>query len=204
MSRASIAFAFPVLLVLLAGGCISPQAVAQQDLQRELARRRENREKSAVLYMKAKSEFESGRLDEARAQLRGAVDVDDRNADAWMLLGTVEYRRNRLFDAATAFDRVARLRPTRYEPHFNMGTVLELAGRYDEAIKAYESALRLAPQDVQVMENLARCLVRAGRDRDRAAQLAAEALRSEQRPQWRVWLEPLANGRSNEQGIPNE
>ena len=45
--------------------------------------------------------------------------------------------------------------PHRYEPHFNLGSVLESAGLYSQAIKAYKGVLELAPDNVEVMKNLA-------------------------------------------------
>lgn len=200
MTRVGALFAAFASIIFLTAGCGDPQAEAQQALEQQLALRSENRARSAELYKKANRAVEDQRFKEARSLLREAVRMDDRNAEAWMTLGVVEYRMDRLFDAAMAFDRAARLRPNRYEPHFNMGTVLELAGRYDEAIDAYETALKLAPEDVQAMENLARCYVRADRDRGRAAELAGEALRSEQRPEWRAWLERLATRPADRKG----
>jgi len=61
-------------------------------------------------------------------------------------------------------------------------------GHYTEAIKAYEAALSLAPDQLEVIENLARTLVRSDRDPDRVEALIRRALSMEFRPEWRAWL----------------
>ncbi|MCK4277112.1 MAG: tetratricopeptide repeat protein [Phycisphaerae bacterium] len=114
--------------------------------------------------------------------------TDERNARGWMLLGVIEYENDRLFEAASAFHRASRLEPMRYEPHFNTGAVLEKAGRYEQAIESYEAALKLAPDELAVMENLARCYIRAKTKLSVAKELIAKALPKEARPEWRIWL----------------
>ncbi|MFW6062037.1 MAG: tetratricopeptide repeat protein, partial [Planctomycetota bacterium] len=126
--------------------------------------------------------------DQAARRLQDAVSVDPRNARAWMLLGRVEFAREDLSAAAKAFDRASVLRPMRYEPHYNLGVVLERGGRFSRAAGCYEEALRQAPDQLEVMENLARCYVRSGRKPRRAHALIQRALAVEQRPEWRLWL----------------
>ena len=86
----------------------------------------------------------AGKPEAAADLFQRAVAADENNAAAWMALGGVELRLEGYFEAAEAFHHAARLAPTRYEPHFNLGTVLEAVGRYSDAIKAYEAAPSLA------------------------------------------------------------
>jgi len=171
-------------------GCQDPQQVrAQRAVARELEARRVRRAESMELYRQGRQACRARDLERAGELLGKAVGVDDRNVLAWMTLGLVHHERQRAYEAAEAFHRAARLEPTRYEPHFNLGIVLESAGRLGPAIDAYEKALALAPEEVAVMENLARCYIRADRDLGRAAELVEKALRSERRPEWRLWLQ---------------
>lgn len=184
--------AMGALLIYLAPcGCgrQSPAAQARKLLAENLAARRASRDKSMGLYKRGAAAHEAEDLEKACELLSKAVAVDNRNACAWMELGVVEFKRDRAFHAASAFDRAARLEPTRYEPHLNMGTVLESVGRYKEAINSYETAQRLAPDEIHVMENLARCYVQANTDLQKAKELVHKALLREDRPQWRAWLQ---------------
>jgi len=114
--------------------------------------------------------------------------LDADNAQAWVALGIAENNREHLFEAAQAFDKASKLAPTRFEPYYNLGVVLETASQYPGAIKAYETALERAPNELQIKENLARCLVCAKTKLPRAKQLIDEALEHELRSDWRSWL----------------
>jgi Flp pilus assembly protein TadD len=151
--------------------------------------RQEAQEKSLQSYQKGLAAYQAGKFDEARKHLTEAVNQDERNAPAWMVLGAVEFKRENLFEAAHAFHRSARLEPGRYEPPFNLGMIYESAGRHENAIEAYTQALKLAPDQLEVMENLARCYIKTNQHLDKAKDLIDRALLIEQRPDWRQWLE---------------
>ena len=78
--------------------------------------------------------------------------------------------------------------PTRYEPRFNLGSIFESVRHYPRAIEQYEIVLGLAPGQLEVMENLARCYLKANQRLERARELIERALRSEHRPEWIRWL----------------
>ena len=52
-------------------------------------------------------------------------------------------------------EKGARDRPKDPGPHLAIGTIMEMAGRPDEAMLAYQSALRRAPDEVEVIKKLA-------------------------------------------------
>lgn len=176
------------LLAVVMTGCHDPRRAALMELQGELANRQMARQRSAELHTKAREALEAGDIRQARADLFMALEADERNAAAWMTLGRLEYEAENLTEAAQAFHRAARLAPTRYEPRFNLGSVLERAGRYDRAITEYESALKLAPDQVEVMENLARCYIKTRTKLPTARHLIGQALLVESRPDWVRWL----------------
>lgn len=188
MKRLHAAKVIALCVCSLPCACQNPVDQARKVLARELAVRRANREKSMELYSRGLRAYRASDLDRARRYLTDAVTVNDHNACAWMALGAVEFHRDRFFQAASAFHRAAMLEPTRYEPHFNIGTILESVGRYAQAIEAYRTALKLAPGQIEVMENLARCYVRSNTRLDEARGLIDKAIQSERRPAWRMWL----------------
>jgi len=144
---------------------------------------------SVDLYRQGVQALQERDLENAHERLKAAVTTDERNAFAWMELGIVEYERDNLLEAAYAFHRAALLEPSRYEPHYNTGMILESVGRYEKAIEAYSKALKLAPGQVEVMENLARCYIKTNTKLDTAEALVKKALPLEHRPEWREWLE---------------
>ncbi len=174
---------------LLVCGCPDRRTKAQQMLATQITSRQAAKETSIELYRKGMAAYEAGDFIEAHKCLAKSVSQDDRNVRAWMALGVVEFERDSFFEAAHAFHRVARLAPTRYEPHFNLGIILESVGRHTQAIEAYEKALKLAPHQTEVMENMARCYIRTDQDLDKARGLIDQALLDEHRPRWQQWLE---------------
>jgi Flp pilus assembly protein TadD len=164
------------------------QTDARRAYQQDLAARARAGGESTTLYQQGLDADAQGKPEAARELFQRAVGADEDNAYAWMALGGVEFRLEHYYEAAEAFHHAARLAPTRYEPHFNLGMVLEAVGHYSDAVKAYEVALSLAPDELEVIENLARALIRSGREPERAEALVRQALRMEFRPDWREWL----------------
>jgi Flp pilus assembly protein TadD len=175
-------------LLILTCSCRPREADARRALREDVAARQHAARESTVLYEQGLKEEARGRTESAREHFRRAVRAAEDNELAWMALGAAEFRLENYYAAAEAFHRAAGLAPTRYEPHYNLGTVLETVGHYTEAVKAYEAALSLAPDQLEVIENLARTLVRAERDPDRAEALIRRALSMEFRAEWREWL----------------
>lgn len=179
-----------ILLTFLGpAGCDPGPKTPRQALSQQLAARHEAGVESVRLYREGMAAYEKEDFQVARKTLEEATSADPHNAHAWMALGVVAWRQDDPFAAVTAFDRAARLEPSRFEPHYNIGSVLESVGRYPQAIEKYELAYRLAPGEVIVIENLARCCIRSRTHLDRVAELIDRALQIETRPQWRQWLE---------------
>ena len=177
-----------VLLCLLAGACQQPRRAARNALTAELKQRQAQRLAPTRHCQRGVEAYRAGDFDQARTHLEQALESDDRNAVAWMAFGAVAFELDDLAVAADAFDRASRLAPNRFEPHFNMGSILELVGDYEQAAAQYERALELAPGQLHVVENLARCYMAIRGKPARARDLMTQALLTENRPEWRAWL----------------
>lgn len=177
-----------VTMSLSFGACRPSAEVARMQIDRDMAQRRLATENSMQLYERGRKAQREGAADEAAKHFRAAVDAHSENIFAILALGEIEFEREHYYAAAEQFDRASRLAPARFEPRFNLGTVLEATGRYSDAIREYEAALRLSPDQIEVMENLARTYVISGEDGDHVRSLVQRALRSEDRPEWRRWL----------------
>ena len=187
-----------LLLCLLAGACQNPRLKARSALAQELRQRQAQQLASARHCRRGVEAYRGGEFAKARAHLEKAVTSDSRNANARMAFGVVAFELDDLALAADSFDRATRLEPTRFEPYFNMGVVMETVGDYEQAAAQYEKALELAPGQLHVMENLARCYLATGQNLVKARELVSHALRAERRPEWRLWLERHAGGASEQ------
>lgn len=188
-----------MLMSMALCSCHDGRSRAVQTVERQISTRQADMARAMQLYRKGLEAHEASHLDKAHKLLSGAVAADKRNASAWMALGAIEFERDSLFKAAEAFHRACRLEPRRYEPHFNVGTILESAGRYQQAVREYEIALELAPDQIEVMENLARCYIKLDTNLDKAKKLVDRALTFEARSEWRLWLMKQSNRLSPKQ-----
>jgi len=191
------------MFILFVNGCSNQKTETQPVYLDELAVREAARAEATHLYEQALVEYKASHIDKAKCLLKQAVEKDNRNAQAWMQLGIIEYEKNNYYNAARAFHRASRLMPTRYEPHFNIGTVYEATSQYTEAITSYKKALKMAPDQTEVMENLIRCYIRTNQNLDKAKELIDRVLICEHRPQWRTWLEKEALRLSLMKSIPS-
>ena len=88
---------------------------------------------------------QQGRLEEAAAQFRRAVDVDPEFANAHNSLGIVYLAQNRPDLAVPSFEAASRLTPSVAVVHRNLGIAYFRAGKRPEARAALQRALQLAP-----------------------------------------------------------
>ncbi len=112
-----------------------------------------------------------GRLDEAEASLRLALEVEPGAAPAHANLGLVQLARGDLEGAEASLRGAIRARGDFVEAWSDLGVVLERRGRDDEAEEAYERALSIHPLRPEPRLALARLLVRRGRTVDARAHL---------------------------------
>lgn len=169
-------------------GCQQSSDNPRKVIAEAISKRQTRFSESMRLYEFGLKQYRASNLDQAENYLQKAVTQDERNSHAWMALGLVEFKKDRLFDAAYAFHKASRIEPSRYEPLYDIGILYETIGRYDQAIEAYEKALHLAPNQVEVMENLARCYIKTNQKPERIKELIDKAILSEERPQWWDWL----------------
>ena len=60
------------------------------------------------------------------------------------------------FPATIFFGKAVKLRPQEARAHTNLGAILHLLGRTQEAANSYREALRLQPDDLTTLSNLAK------------------------------------------------
>jgi predicted O-linked N-acetylglucosamine transferase (SPINDLY family) len=114
---------------------------------------------------------ETGRIDEAIAAYRRAIELKPSLAAAHYNLGSALRRKGRFDEAITAFGCAIELEPGHGAAHSNLGGTLQQAGRLDEAIAAYRQAIAIEPTSVGAHSNLGSAWADLGRFDDAVAAL---------------------------------
>jgi Flp pilus assembly protein TadD len=170
-----------IILVLLAAalaGCQSKPRAVERSFDTEIAKR----ENDHALRL-----LDEGKLEEAEAHLKKALEADVMYGPAHNNMGLVHYHQGKLYPAAWEFQSAIKLMPYQPEPRNNLGLVFEKAGKITNAAEAYEKARQLEPDNPEYLGNLARAKVRRG-DRDlETKKLLEELVLKDSRPQWSQW-----------------
>ena len=96
-----------------------------------------------------------GRIDEAIAQYRRAVEIRPDFADDHYNLGTVLGQAGKYDEAIVQLQQAVKIQPGDMRFHNNLGMALAARGRFDEAVAQYWKALEIKPDHVESLNNLA-------------------------------------------------
>ena len=114
-------------------------------------------------YDRGVERLKQNRLDDAEAEFRRAIEVNARDADAWMRLGDTLRKKSDPAAAAKCYEKAIELNPGFSEAYNNLGCMLVLlhaeAGRPSEC---FRRAIRIDPASVEAHINLAMALARQG------------------------------------------
>jgi Flp pilus assembly protein TadD len=117
-----------------------------------------------------------GRLNDAAAEHRVAVDLEPSVPELRVNLGNIMYRMpGHLDEAIGQYEEALRLKPDDAQVHFDLGCALgSVPGRLDESIAQFEQALDLQPDYAPAHCNLGNCLLKIpGRSDDAIAHFGA-------------------------------
>ena len=105
---------------------------------------------------------DQGKLDEAVACYRRALELKPDYAEAYNNLGIVLKEQGKLDEAIACFRRALELKPDYAEAHSNLGSALKDQGKLDEAVACYRRALELRPDFAEAHYNLGSALEEIG------------------------------------------
>jgi tetratricopeptide (TPR) repeat protein len=94
-----------------------------------------------------------GRLDEAGAKYREALDIDPHFAIAWNNLGVVEMARRNTTRAVWAYQHAIDDNPTYALAYYNLGVTYDAKRQFDQALRNYQKAFELDPTLGDVKKN---------------------------------------------------
>lgn len=116
-----------------------------------------------------------GRLSEAEALYREALEADPDNVDALHFLGIIAYQRGKHGEAEALISQALRQNASNAPACNNLGNALQAQGKHEQAVSCYRQALALEPNYVEALVNLG-AAYRAHGELDQAAASYREAL----------------------------
>ena len=110
-----------------------------------------------------------GRLDEAAAPYKKALDMEPDKARAHINLGNVLRAGGRLDEAIAHYVKALDIEPDNAGAHLNLGNVLQALGKLDDATAHYEKAIDIKPDHAGAHINLGNILQAQGKLDDSVA-----------------------------------
>jgi predicted O-linked N-acetylglucosamine transferase (SPINDLY family) len=117
-----------------------------------------------------------GKLDEALAAYRKAIEIEPDLVEASYNLGNALKTLGRLDEAVVAYRHTIRIRPGLLQAHCNLGNALCDQGQPDEAVAAFRQAIRIKPDHANAHLNLGSTLSEQGKIEEAVA-ACREAIR---------------------------
>lgn len=105
----------------------------------------------------------SGRVEEAEAAFRRALELQPERPETLANLGILQAERGKVEQAITTLRRAVEIAPGAIESRLNLARALSLADRWSEAVAQYDAALQLRPGDPTLRAYRAEALLNAGR-----------------------------------------
>ncbi len=115
-----------------------------------------------------------------------AIELDDRDAQAHMVLGLLHLLRGHHDEAIVELETAVELNPSYAEAHHGLGFTLIFSGRPEDAVAEFDAAIGLSPYDIRAssfFEMRAWALLMCGRDEE----ALASARTSVRRPHAQHW-----------------
>lgn len=115
------------------------------------------------LKRQAQAQFQSRRVNEARALFAEACRLDPADAQTWHMLGVCCAMLGDFNEAERCCRKTIELKPEVPVAHTNLANVLVSQGRLEEAVNVFQHAVKLGPRDVQAHVSLGNLLMRLER-----------------------------------------
>jgi superkiller protein 3 len=98
--------------------------------------------------------LQQGKLEEAIAEFRKAVELDPKYVAAHLNLAYAYDRKGQGEEAIAQYRRLIELDPGSHFAHNNMGVLYDKKGLYTEAIREFEQVLQIDPSNETALKNL--------------------------------------------------
>ena len=145
-----------LLAITLIAGCGGPEAKKQK------------------FFAKGKDFYEKGDYVKARLELKNAIQIDPKFADAYYLLGLVSLKTGNFKDAFGSFMKTVELNPAHVDSQVQIGKLYLLDRKPDTALEKAELALKTNPSHEEAL--LLKGQVYLAKQQSDAARQSAEGL----------------------------
>lgn len=133
-----------------------------------------------VLYHMGRALIGAGKLDEAAAAFQKALALDPGNLGYRFGMGLVQQRQKQWAEAIQTFqalvEKAQKETPLYVDALFSLGSSLERAGRFDEAVTIFQKLINLVPQHAEALNYLGYMFAEKGIRLDEAERLVTRAL----------------------------
>lgn len=133
--------------------------------------------------------FQRGMYNEALAEYKKALDLNERHYTALYNLGLAYAKVDKHDRAISAFERAIEVVPQAFQAHFDLAKSYVAAGKLDDAVKELQTAYRINPGSVDVIYELGLTFEKQGK-LDEARYQFESALKFD--PKFRPAIEGLA------------
>src|SRR6202043_616778 len=117
------------------------------------------------------------KVEDAKGELRKAVELDSTNLNALFLLAQTQQETGKLDEAASIYQRLIREHAKEVKPYVALGVLEEARGNWQHAEELYKQALDLDAGNAAAANNLSYLLLERGGDTNYALSLAQIARR---------------------------
>ena len=91
----------------------------------------------------AQALLSNNQLDEALKQYKELADADPENSEALVRIAEIERRQGKYEDALATIHKARKIDPSSLEAGFNEGLLLDVLGRFDDAVQTYQQMVDL-------------------------------------------------------------
>lgn len=160
----------------------------------------DNQEERAQSYLeRGIALYDEGNLVKARLELRNALQIDPKQAEAWLLLAKIAEQQEEWPAAYSAYGKTVELAPENWEARVKLGSLQLASNQIDAALTEAEKVLAANPEDPSALALRGFIGARRG-DLEAALRDAETALDKD--PQHREALALLAQIRLQQEDLP--
>jgi Flp pilus assembly protein TadD len=116
--------------------------------------------KDAETHLLAGAALEKAKSPEAEQEYQLALSIDPKSSDAMAALTNLYMSQHRFPDAENLLRKLEIVHPNDASVHFQLGRMLAIAGKNEDAVPEFEAGLKLDPADERALGDLADIYVR--------------------------------------------
>jgi len=163
-------------------------ASAPPEIEPSLANAQRRREKSIEHYNTASQLHLDGKPDEALAEYRTALELNDKLYAAWNNMGQLLMDQGNYADAVSAFQIASKMEPTDPRPEYNIGLTYQKVGWAQDSYLHFEQAIGRDPNYMPALRGLIRSAEMLGMGDQKILEHIRNAQLRETDEQWRAYL----------------